>query len=157
MLDSLIRLRRDRRGAAAIEFGLLVPLFLLFLLGVVEFGRVLAQSNAVTKGVRAGVAFAVRSDNPITAAQTTIVENLVKYGNTVGTGSFLVDGWADTANSDVAITVVRTYSGGGVTGLPVIRIVATVPYTPLAPGLFAFTGLSSFDISVDHEQAYIGN
>ena len=157
MLDSLNRLRRDRRGAAAIEFGLLVPLFMLFLLGVVEFGRVLAQSNAVTKGVRAGVALAVRSDDPITAAQTTSVQNLVQYGNTAGTPPFLVDGWSDTVNSSVAITVVRTFSGGGVTNLPVIRVVATVPYTPLAPGLFSFAGLGSFNIVVDHEQAYIGN
>ncbi len=157
MLNSLNRLRRDRRGAAAIEFGLLVPLFMLFLLGAIEFGRVLTQSNAVEKGVRAGVALAVRSDNPITAAQTTSVSNLVRYGNTAGTGSYLVDGWFDTVNSSVVIDVVRTYTGGGVTGLDVIRIVATVPYTPLVPGLFSFAGLSSFNIVVDHEQAYIGN
>ena len=157
MLDSLNRLRRDRRGAAAIEFGLLVPLFMLFLLGVVEFGRVLAQTNGVEKGVRAGVALAVRSNNPITAAQTTSVENLVKYGNTGGTGAFLVDSWSDTGNSSATITVVRTYTGGGVTDLDVIGVVATVPYTPLAPGLFAFAGLSSFDIVVNHEQASIGN
>ncbi len=157
MLNSLNRLGRDRRGAAAIEFGLLVPLFMLFLLGAIEFGRVLTQSNAVEKGVRAGVALAVRSDNPITAAQTTSVQNLVKYGNTGGTGSYLVDGWSDTVNSSVVIDVVRTYTGGGVTGLDVIRIIATVPYTPLVPGLFSFAGLSTFNIVVDHDQAYIGN
>ena len=156
MLDSLIRLRRDRRGAAAIEFALLVPLFMLFLLGAIEFGRVLAQSNAVEKGVRAGVALAVRSDNPITGAQTTSVRNLVKYGNTAGTAPFLVDGWSD-AGATVVIDVVRTFTGGGVTGLDVIRVVATVPYTPLIPGLFTFANLSSFNIVVDHEQAYIGN
>jgi len=156
MLASFNRFRRDRRGAAAIEFGLLVPLFMLFLLGVVEFGRVLAQTNAVEKGVRAGVGYAVRADNPITAAQTTSVENLVKYGNIDGTGSYLVDGWGD-AGASVNVSVVRTYSGGGVTGLDVIRVDATVPYTPLVPGLFNFAGLNTFDIVVDHEQAYIGN
>ena len=157
MLNSLNRLRRDRRGAAAIEFGLLVPLFMIFLLGAVEFGRVLTQSNAVEKGVRAGVALAVRSDNPIIAAsaQETAIKNLVKYGNPAGTLPYLVDGWSD-AGADVVIDVVRTYSGGGVTGLDVIRVIATVPYTPLMPGLFSFAGLSSFHIVVDHEQAYIG-
>ena len=155
MPNSFNRLRRDRRGAAAIEFGLLVPLFILFLLGAIEFGRVLTQSNAVEKGVRAGVALAVRSNNPMSAAQTTSVENLVKYGNTGGSGSYLVDGWSN-AGSTVVIDVVRTFSGGGVTGLDVIRVIATVPYTPLMPGLFSFAGLSSFNIVVDHEQAYIG-
>ena len=156
MLSSLNRLRRDRRGAAAIEFGLLVPLFMVFLLGAIEFGRALSQSNVVEKGVRAGVALAVRSDNPITTAQTTSVTNLVKYGNTTGTAPYLVDGWSD-AGATVVVDVVRTYTGGGVSGLDVIRVVATVPYTPLIPGLFTFAGLNSFNIVVDHEQAYIGN
>ena len=160
MLNSFNRLGRDRRGAAAIEFGLLVPLFILFLLGAIEFGRVLAQSNAVEKGVRAGVALAVRSDNPIIAAsdQETAIKNLVKYGNTGGSGAFLVNGWSE-AGASVVIDVVRTYTDGasGVTGLDVIRIIATVPYTPLVPGLFTFAGLSSFNIVVDHEQAYIGS
>ncbi len=160
MLNSLNRLGRDRRGAAAIEFGLLVPLFMMFLLGAVEFGRVLAQSNAVEKGVRAGVALAVRSDNPIVAAsaQETAIKNLVKYGETGNSGPYLVEGWS-VAGASVDIDVVRTYTDGasGVTGLDVIRIVATVPYTPLVPGLFSFAGLSSFNIVVDHEQAYIGN
>jgi len=158
MVDFLNRLRRDRRGTAAIEFGLLVPLFMIFLLGAIEFGRVLTQANAVEKGVRAGVALAVRSDNPITAAQTTSVSNVVKYGETGSSGPFLVDGWSD-AGATVVIDVVRTYTDAtsGVTDLPVIRIVATVPYTPLVPGLFAFAGLSTFNIVVDHEQAYIGN
>ncbi len=159
MLDSLIRLRRDRRGTAAIEFGLLVPLFMLFLLGSIEFGRALAQSNATEKGVRAGVALAVRSNNPIVAAsaQETAIKNLVKYGNTAGSGAFLVDGWSE-AGASVVIDVVRTYTDAtsGVTGLDVIRIIATVPYTPLVPGLFSFTGVSTFNIVVDHEQAYIG-
>ncbi len=158
MLSSLNRLRRDRRGAAAIEYGLLVPLFMVFLLGAIEFGRVLAQSNAVEKGVRAGVALAVRSDNPITAAQTTSVSNLVRYGNTGGTGSYLVDGWSDAGATVVVTNPPATYTvpGSGEV-LTIVQIIATVPYTPLVPGLFSFAGLSSFNLVVDHEQAYIGN
>ena len=158
MLNSLNRLRRDRRGAAAIEFGLLVPLFMMFLLGAVEFGRVLAQSNAVEKGVRAGVSLAVRSDNPMTAAQTTSVSNLVRYGNTTGTAPYLVDGWSDAGATVVIKNPPDTYtvpSSGEV--LTIVEITATVPYTPLVPGLFSFAGLSTFNIVVDHEQAYIGN
>ena len=158
MLNLFNRLGRDRRGAAAIEFGLLVPLFMLFLLGAIEFGRVLAQSNAVEKSVRAGVALAVRSSDPITAAQTTSVDNLVKYGNTAGTGSFLVEGWSDAGATVVITDPPATYtvpSSGEV--LTIVEITATVPYTPLIPGLFTFAGLSSFNIVVDHEQAYIGN
>ena len=63
MLNSLNRLGRDRRGAAAIEFGLLVPLFMMFLLGAVEFGRTLSQANAVEKGVRSGVESQVHGEN----------------------------------------------------------------------------------------------
>ncbi len=69
MFGWLNRLRRDRRGAAVVEFALFAPLFLLMLVGVIEFGRLLAQSNAVEKGLRAGAMLAARSDFPLTADQ----------------------------------------------------------------------------------------
>ena len=82
----------------------------------------------------------------------------MKYGNTTASGSYLVDGWSD-AGATVAISVVRTFNdaGSGVANLDVIQIIATVPYSPLVPGLYTFAGLNSFNLVVDHEQAYIGN
>jgi Flp pilus assembly protein TadG len=41
------RLLRERRGAVAIEFALTVPVLLVVMLGIVEFGRALWAQNAL--------------------------------------------------------------------------------------------------------------
>ncbi len=50
MLSSLIRLIRDGRGNAVVEFGFFLPLFVLILAGMTEIGRAYYQANAVEKG-----------------------------------------------------------------------------------------------------------
>jgi Flp pilus assembly protein TadG len=48
------RRRRSERGAALVEFALVVPLVLLLLFGVIEFGVVWSNQIAVRQGVREG-------------------------------------------------------------------------------------------------------
>jgi Flp pilus assembly protein TadG len=43
----LVRLLRENRGAAAVEFAMTVPILLLAMLGIIEFGRVLWAQNAL--------------------------------------------------------------------------------------------------------------
>ncbi|WP_245653427.1 TadE/TadG family type IV pilus assembly protein [Sphingomonas pituitosa] len=43
------RLLADRRGATAIEFGLLAPVFLLLLFGLIEMGRLLWVKQVLTE------------------------------------------------------------------------------------------------------------
>lgn len=45
---------RKDRGAAAVEFGLLVPLLLLILLGIIDFGFMLHAKVTVTQAAREG-------------------------------------------------------------------------------------------------------
>ncbi len=117
---------RDRRAAAAIEFGVLVRLFLL---GAIEFGRVLAQSNAVEKGVRGGVALAVRGDNPITAMQAVFSD----IGNTNVQIGYVASGIDDVDNAEV-VTALVTVSLTGVTHTFVaLGIVPGVPSSMTLP------------------------
>lgn len=44
---ALIRLRRDRRGASAVEFAIILPLLLMLVFGIMEFGRALWTQNAL--------------------------------------------------------------------------------------------------------------
>lgn len=44
--------RRPRRGAAALEFALLLPLFLLIIFGILEFGRALMVYQVTTNAAR---------------------------------------------------------------------------------------------------------
>jgi Flp pilus assembly protein TadG len=47
-------LRATRRAAAALEFALIAPIFLLLILGIVEFGRVLMVEQILVNAAREG-------------------------------------------------------------------------------------------------------
>jgi Flp pilus assembly protein TadG len=51
--------RRSERGAAALEFGIVVVLLMTLLLGVIDFGRALYTYHFVSNAARDGVRFAV--------------------------------------------------------------------------------------------------
>ncbi len=57
--------RPNRRGTALVEMALVAPLFLFFILGIVEFGRAMMISQLVTNAARDGarVAATVGSTN----------------------------------------------------------------------------------------------
>jgi hypothetical protein len=53
---------RDESGASAAEFGLVLPLLLLFLFGIIDAGRWLWEYNRAEKATQAGARFAIVSD-----------------------------------------------------------------------------------------------
>ena len=156
MLSSLIRVPRDARGNAVVEFALVLPLLLLLLTGITEIGRAYYQANAVEKGLRAGALFAGRSSFPLTAQVRTMVANLVKTGTLDGSGPYLVSGWADV-DADLNIDDTLTFPVDATTTIPVVRLTATVPLDPLMPGMLALVGLGDVTIELSHEQAYVGD
>ena len=156
MLSSWIRLPRDARGNAVVEFAIVLPLLLLLLTGMTEIGRAYYQANAVEKGLRAGALFAGRNSFPLTAQVRTMVTNLVKTGTLDGSGPFLVSGWAEV-DADLNIDDTLTFPVDATTTIPVVRVTATVPFDPLMPGMLAFVGLGDVNIELSHEQAYVGD
>lgn len=52
-------LGRDERGAGAAEFALVLPILLLFLLGMVDTGRYMWEHNQAEKATQMGVRYAV--------------------------------------------------------------------------------------------------
>ncbi len=149
---SFVRIWRDRAGASAVEFALMLPVFLLVTAGMIDLGRALYQTNTIEKGLRAGALYAARSDYPLTAAQQTAAESVVKKGNPAGTGAYLVDGWGYTGALNI-FTTTEIVDG---TPLPVYHFVAAVPFDPLLPGLLSALNLDQITIRLTHEQAYIG-
>lgn len=51
--------RHDRRGAAAVEFALVLPVLMLILLGIIEFGRAWNVKQTLTDAAREGARVAV--------------------------------------------------------------------------------------------------
>lgn len=71
------RLLRDRCGASAAEFALVLPLLLLLLLGLIDSGRFIWEYNRAEKATQMGVRYAVVTD--------PVVDSLDSY-------SFAIDG-----------------------------------------------------------------
>ena len=67
--------RKSQRGAAAVEFAIVLPVLMLMLVGIVDFGLVMGAqsqlSNAAREGGRAGALTGLKSDAE-TAARTAI-------------------------------------------------------------------------------------
>jgi Flp pilus assembly protein TadG len=71
-------LRRNRKGAAIVEFALVVPLLLLLLWGIVDIGRAFYTLNNLASAVREGArSAAVMATDPTTAANKTLIKSTV--------------------------------------------------------------------------------
>lgn len=70
----------NTRGSAIVEFALVLPVFLLFLLGAIEMGRVLYTYNSAVEatrlGARTAVVSAVPADAAVLAQMRTILPDL---------------------------------------------------------------------------------
>lgn len=142
--------RPDKQGGtAAIEFLIAVPLLLLLLIGVSEFGRILYQYNTLTKSVRDGARFlaanaTVGSTGTIVIDSTDITntENLVVYGNTAGTGSSKLPGLSASQ-----VTVSCLGGGTACPGVEHIVVVARYPYQSIMGATLAMFGYGT-DLSL---------
>lgn len=80
-----------QKGTSTVEFAMLVPLLLLLIVMVSEFGVMFYRLNAVSKSVQ--VATRYLSDvsvNPNLALTNTQVKNLICFGTAGGTGTEIV-------------------------------------------------------------------
>lgn len=65
------RLGQDRRGGAAFEFALMVPVLTTVMLGIIQYGTLFYTYHAMTGAARTAVrAIAIGSQNATTAAAT---------------------------------------------------------------------------------------
>lgn len=67
--------RRKRRGAAAVEFALVAPLFFLMVCGMIEFGRAIMVQQVLTNSSREGARVAVLDSQTPTASTVTSTVN----------------------------------------------------------------------------------
>ncbi|MBL6935016.1 MAG: pilus assembly protein [Alphaproteobacteria bacterium] len=152
--DVVTQLMRDRRGAAAVEFALVTPVLLMMMLTLFELGRGYVQANAIEKGLRNGALYAARSENPLSADDQASAFNLAKTGTLDGSGGFLASAWADgAATLDLTTT---TFTVDTET-IPVYRMDASVPFDPMFPDMMSWLGLGDITITLNHEQAYVGD
>ncbi len=157
--------RRIRRffnktnGAALVEFTLIAPLLILLVCGLAEFANAMRQYHIMEKGVRDAGRYVARvavANCTIPASAVSAARNLALTGQTSG-GAFLLQTWNDPSTVTVAVAACVNNSAGayrGVEAMPVIEVTAAATYADL--GLLDLLGLGSIQISVSHQQLWIG-
>lgn len=63
-MESMRISRRREKGAVALEFAIVLPVLVVLVFGIINFGVVLSQQLALNNGVRQGVRLAVVAGNP---------------------------------------------------------------------------------------------
>ncbi|HEY0780383.1 MAG TPA: TadE/TadG family type IV pilus assembly protein [Gemmatirosa sp.] len=118
-MSALTRWTRDERGAALVEFAIVVPMLLVLVLAIVDFGRMMAVSGGLAAAVRDGARYAATSANPSDATQQSNIKARV-------INAFQAFGGPAIQTSNIAITVDN--SAGNVT-----VAVSGYTYQPLTP------------------------
>lgn len=150
------RLRRDRRGSAIVETAIILPVLMLLLFGLVEFGRALQQHHVLNKSLRDAGRYLARVQldcpagaDPNWATERSTAQHLAATGQLSG-GAPLVVGWTD-ADFVIPDPVCEVWSGRDV---QVIAVSADIPYRDL--GFLGVLGLSPLRLAGAHQQVHIG-
>lgn len=79
IIDKCLKLLKDCRGTAFVEFGFLAPIFFIVTVGIVDFGRVVWLSNTIEHAATEGARYAaVHGSNKATVATTETITDFVE-------------------------------------------------------------------------------
>ena len=118
-------LLKDRSGVTAVEFAIALPLFLVIILGAIEFGRALKAQNDMNHTLGKAVRVVYLDTNKTESElETLIEESLIRYG----AGAVSVDATQTT-----------------ISGMPHMKIDVAFPMTLTIP----FVNLSEVTLNVD--------
>ena len=145
------RRRLGERGAAAVEFALVVPVLLMLLFGTITGGLAFSRSNATTNAVREGSRFGATTDASPTMATAWANATILRVQDTlfdgtgdastvcvqlwkVGTGPVANTGKCTTTAGGPALTLPTTETQepavpSNANGTCVVRVLAARPFT----------------------------
>jgi Flp pilus assembly protein TadG len=99
--------RRSERGAAAVEFALILPVLLVLVLGIVEFGHAFQVQAQLSSAARDGARSAALGNTATTAR--TQVKNSASTLNPAITDTQITVGTCQTAATPPTVTVTVAY------------------------------------------------
>lgn len=102
---------RRQRGASAVEFAVIAPLFIALLFAIVEFGMILYTKGMITHASREGARYGVVYCNPrrTVAEIQAVVQNYLNQCNLTSTATVTVNGAGGASGSPLTVTVAYTY------------------------------------------------
>ena len=123
---SIVRLRSEERGAALVEFALVVPLLMGMMCVIIDFGLALHTLNNLTSALREGARYGAVIFPEPAANDDRIRDRVKSYMSTYGSDTL--------ASSMITVAVERP---GGADTPKNVRVTVTGfvyrPVTPLAP------------------------
>lgn len=122
----------DRGGIAAVEFGMVLPVFLLLIFGTIEFSRVLWSQHALGYAAEQAARYAIANPSATTEEVRTYAETQV----------MTVD------KSAVTVTVAQE----SLDGIDYLTVTVAYPFQAILPfvplGSLSLTGLSRVPLNV---------
>jgi Flp pilus assembly protein TadG len=115
---------RRERGAVAVEFALVLPILLSLVFGIIQFGFILAQQNALNGAVRTGARYG--SVNAFSGSHNcgNVVTRVQDSAVTIGVDKALIEVSVERDGSFVCGTA------GGLTGTPPCEDPLATPAMP---------------------------
>ena len=159
---------RRWRGAALVEFALVLIPLLIIVLGISELGRALYQENTLAKSVAVGARYIVRTDGLLDWNDCSINSGTEWSAVQQAARNLVVCGDAAGCEGKEAVVprlkpehihIPEPVSVAGAPGRAVCRITveARVPFAALfGDGVVPFTGIGAVELNARTEERWIG-
>lgn len=101
----------NEHGTAAVEFALLLPLLVLLLFGIVEFGLALYRQQVLATASREGARAGIRQTVPRPTAGDIqrVARNVLTQAGVPGAALVVVNGAGAASGTDLSVTVQTPY------------------------------------------------
>ena len=77
-----MKIKTKRRGAAAVEFAIVLPILVLLVFGMIEFGRMLMVQQMIVNSAREGARHAILNGSSLQSTTARVENYLVNAGIT---------------------------------------------------------------------------
>jgi Flp pilus assembly protein TadG len=138
-----------------IESAIVLPVFLMLIGGVYEFGYFFYQQQLMTTGIRDAARYLALSANPNNATKQEEAMKLAVYGEIDSVTNARVPGWS-TSNIAIAVTALDNSSRFYCAGCTVAVITVSTSLADSSLGFLGLLGLNAPIISVSHQERWIG-
>ncbi len=113
-MKKMIKRLRCQKGVAAIEFAIVLPLLMIIIFGIIEFGLLLYDKQVITnasrEGARAGISDVVVSDAEIEAVvDNYVANNLITFGSAPASPVTTIGRTGMDFGDDLTVTVTYDY------------------------------------------------
>ncbi len=151
MTQAIRSIPGNQRGTSAAEFALLVPLLLLFLLGLVDAGRLMWTLNRAEKATQMGARFAVATDYVPSgiAGYSFVTSGGLEQGAAISETAF-----AGASCTSDGTTATCTCNQGS---CPWMGTAQQAPFTRIVNRMrFFMPEITAADVTVDYDKSGLG-